>query len=268
MRKRLRKKAGGSSGSDDKMDINLTSHIWGIGGSLTGQLTQPWYVTYTPLIAAPVSAALVFFITYYFYHKEHENAIKQQRQQANSQLSARKDIVARFYKLYADALFEASFKQAVKSMAGTSSDPMMTTDFERIIRRCDDLSLDVIFHYGNLLETLALVQEIYSNKNKKLNEKVNTIIQLNNDFIQLINNGCEKYGVIASIRIASLPYTVERGIDGLQIDPIASEMRHLAEKELKDLTIKHLLNPVSDLQEYLKSEESENKIQDIWSRLK
>ncbi|GAB6267191.1 MAG: hypothetical protein STSR0001_26410 [Methanothrix sp.] len=242
------------------MDINLTGQIWGMGSHLTGELTQPWFLTYSsilsPVLAASLSAIFVFLVTRHFNNEEHKNAINQQRQQAYSQLTARKDIVARFNKLFADALFEASLKKAIKATAGTSSDPMMNKDYERIIRRCDKLSLDVNVHYRDLLETLTLVQKIFSNKDDQLNTKVNNIIIKNNEFIKLINIGCGKYELYAALKIAALPYIREPypHYEGLQINSVAIELRNSAENELIDLSNKYLQWPVDELLKYLDSE--------------
>jgi hypothetical protein len=79
--RRSRKRAGGNSGSErDYMDVDLTGHFLGWPFNLMGQLTQPWYATYSSVIAviAAILAALIGGkITLHIYNKNKNAQIIQ-----------------------------------------------------------------------------------------------------------------------------------------------------------------------------------------------
>ena len=248
------------------MDVNLTGQFWGMGSSLAGQLTQPWYATYSSVIAAALSAFLVFIITFIFHRRDRRNTINQRRQQAYSELRGGNDLIAEFYQSYAEAFLIFHIQRAIRARTGIPFEPLIIYQNERWMNRCDEYSKDVDIQYGRLLETLSLISFIFDNTGPLIHNVEN----LNRSFIRdTIRDLESRYRLRVSIKVALLsPPIPSLGIPiGSLLSPPDTERYLILENGIiKEITDdirseigRHIREPVEKLLNFMFSQMVEAK---------
>jgi hypothetical protein len=201
------------------------------------------------VLAAALSAILVSVANSYQNDKKNKIITKQRQQQACSQLKAKNNIIEEVYKSYAEALFESKLEVSIRSVVGVPKDPIILKEADRWIRRVDKLSLDINIYYGNLLETLSIIQLIFDDKDNQLSNLVNKVIDLNRDFLEIVNKGSMICAFEGKLNTVLLPFKITPdGIlrNQMQINSMHHVQSQKANEEIDEEIERCIKNPVKN----------------------